>query len=682
MMNHIDRVLGALDRGGRAWVMGAPGSGRWELAQTLQQLPERTHLLRLPPMMETDGAVHGLLQAAAVLGQEALSEAAHDNEPLQARARRVAEQLAQRQKTLVVYLPDSWTFHARVKDATGLLLVQRALELLEGLASAKDLRWVVMTPSLPSPRIPLFLSALSPSSRIRLSPRNVSRSVLDDDSRWGDAAPAASRLGRVMGAQVELTEPQLRMMVCLVQMGEDPRTLLRQVEPSLKAGPHSAVEVLRPRFEEVLHRPENQALRRGWHRVLQARFPIPLEEARRLTGFTEERLSSMRSCLGTSADELQVDDGVREWLLAVTAEPEQHGSPPDAHLALAEFHERRDGALSVELAQGQQVLHWLEKVHHLGHSGRLGAERWAKLKLTSREFFWDRARALSIEQRDFMGAADVYERCLEQVDSEDAYSWHYLGFNLDRAAQKRERAEEAFRKAVELDPTNPWWNGRLVTFLIEQSRFRAADGEWEQALERVDPAGTVVREGAALALNMHRWVVTSWLQRGEVARARKAFDTIPLEVVERQEVLKRLRQRLADAEEAVQLGESVYPASVPVTLRWKKPLFLDVRNENGSTLREWFPGRVVHASRHEVQLVVATPEVDPLERQVVSKTLSREQWAHAARTQALPKEDTFIEVGTYEDEALRIVLVPAEEALLRQRPWMDKDSLRYLRRWG
>ncbi len=674
------RALKAVELYGRVWVTGAPGAGRWGLAQQIQEQQPRTHVIQLPPVDEADSAVHGLLQSAAVLGPEVLREAAADSEPLQARARRVAEALAREGWTLVVYLPGSWNFRRRVMDPAGLIHQQRGLELLGGWAEARELKLVVLTAPLAPQVVPPFLRALPLFARQVLQSQKASRDMLADAEEWGSYAESVDRLRHAMDLELDVTPLQLRLMVALVQLGDDPRTLLHEVAASRSVHARADLDVLELRLEGVLQRPDKAPLRKGLHRFLQARFPLPLEQAQRLSGLPNADVPLLSRCIGSGADVVRVDERVRRLLLRLTADS-SHPAEPDAHLELASFHQQRDGALGVEQAQGGQVLHWLEKVHHLGHAGAKGAQQWSALRLTAREFFWDRARSLSVEHRDYMGAAAVYEQCIEKVDAEDAYSWHYLGFNLDRAAQHRQRAEEAFRKAIRLDPGNPWWNGRLMTFLIEQSRFRAAEEEWRALQERVDPDGTQVRCGPSLALNVHRWVVQSWLDRGEVERARRVFNAVPLEVVREHRKLQELRQRLMDAEEARQLGEPVYPASTPVELRWKEPLHLERVNPHGALLREWFPGRVVRASPRSISVVVATPEVGPVSRQVVVKELTRDQWRRATGSTALPRADTFIEVGTYEDGLLRIELIPSGMEL-RPRQLMGGQALRYLRRWA
>jgi hypothetical protein len=471
-------------------------------------------------------------------------------------------------------------------------------------------------------------------------------------------------------------------MVALVQLGEPPGPLLQKVVSSRRIRAPADLEPLEPYLERALARSEHQSLRDGLRRLLQARFPLPVDQARRMSRLPEEHLPLLTRCIGWGCDVVRIDERVRRMLLRLTREADARRSPePEAHLELARYHQKLDGALGIEQTRGAQVLNWLEKVHHLGHAGPSGEQDWSSLRLTAREFFWDRARALSMEQRDYSGAADVYQQCIDRVDAEDAYSWHYLAFNLDRAGRERDRAERAFHRAVELDRSNPWWNGRLVTFLIEQSRFREAESEWHEALERLDPDGSLVRSSSLLALNVHRWVVKAWLERGEVERARRAFDAIPPGLVGDTPRLWELGQQLQDAEEVRLLGESVYPASVPMEMRWTRPRFLEPLNQNGKRLREWFPGRVVHSSSKHVRVVVATPELEPAARRVVVRELSTKQWREYTCQESLPGADTFIEVGTYEDEAVRIVLAPGG-GLGRGARLASARALRYLRRWS
>ncbi len=114
-----------------------------------------------------------------------------------------------------------------------------------------------------------------------------------------------------------------------------------------------------------------------------------------------------------------------------------------------------------------------------------------------------------------------------QEHERDGSILSYLGFNLDKAGVNRSEAESGFLKARSLEPDNPWWNSRLVTFYISQGRVAEADAAWAQALKRVDPDGAELVHRPELAKHLHGWVVTAWLDAGDVRRARQVFDRIP-----------------------------------------------------------------------------------------------------------------------------------------------------------
>jgi len=79
----------------------------------------------------------------------------------------------------------------------------------------------------------------------------------------------------------------------------------------------------------------------------------------------------------------------------------------------------------------------------------------------------------SVELKNNAKAAEVFEYIVNMIDSGDAYAWEYYAYNMVRAAEAEgdeslneiaEYAIKAFRRALQLDPDNPLYEGRLLGF--------------------------------------------------------------------------------------------------------------------------------------------------------------------------------------------------------------------------
>lgn len=109
----------------------------------------------------------------------------------------------------------------------------------------------------------------------------------------------------------------------------------------------------------------------------------------------------------------------------------------------------------------------LERHHHAVHSAKTELAR-----RTARFYGADLRHVgfvLSHEGRRrieaYTEAAAVYELIVSEFDPADAYAWEYLGFNLDRScAAADRRVLDAYHRAVELEPSNPLYRGRLIGF--------------------------------------------------------------------------------------------------------------------------------------------------------------------------------------------------------------------------
>jgi hypothetical protein len=222
-----------------------------------------------------------------------------------------------------------------------------------------------------------------------------------------------------------------------------------------------------------------------------------------------------------------------------------------------------------------------------------------------------------------------------------------------------EEIRRGYASAVEKNPDNPWWQQQWIRFLIAHGTLAEARAAWQHAIRSLDPDGTRLRSSSWLALNLHYWVARRWLALGRLEDAREVLSEIPERWLEQESELRELVQDLKAQEESLALGESVYPASTPVAVRWQRPRSLELMR-SGRPLVEWAPGRVVEAHPSGVTVVVApTPD----EAQQLS--FDAETWQRMAGE---PAEDAegFIELGTYEGGEQVARSVPDDEGGVRR----------------
>ncbi|MBX3273143.1 MAG: hypothetical protein KF729_22960 [Sandaracinaceae bacterium] len=627
--------------GARILVVGPTGSGR----TTLMALLARDHGLvtvEPPPLSDADAPLHALVQLAQPLGAEALA-AAHDG------ARDIAERAALLARMLVdskraaiaIRLPVSWRFanDAQDRDPDRARWGDRARVLLESLCANPALK-IVLFAGLPDD-LPVSLTFASP---IVLERMPLREGAFDDLSPFGPYEPFAKEVAALcVDHGVAPTPIQFRVAVGLRAL-EAFRG--RDVELLAKV---SSIQVLEQRLVRALTKDTSVA--GAALRLALARRPIPAAWLEALTQVPDAHAPLLTECLAYGGANVRMHERIRAAVLSLSRAPFGQAIDADleaAHYAYAKEHRTLDGTAALE--HSNAPIDWMERVHHLAGSGAWGASEWGTLVLSSAEHYWARGRALS-RARDYAGAAAVYARCLDHFGPNDPYAQHYYGWNLDRAGGDAASAEKALREALALEPEHPWWNGRLVTFLIDHARYIAARREWREALDRLDAGSERIARNEYLAHHFHLWVVRAWLDAAEVELARDAFDAIPVTVTS--PALRALGERLLDAEEARTLGESVYPASVPKDERWKRPRRLPEASPNGAARRAWYPGRVIESSHDVVMIVFATTGEEP--RRVKLKELPSADWKQAAR---FPPAG-FFELGSYEDGT--IIILPVDD---------------------
>jgi tetratricopeptide (TPR) repeat protein len=93
---------------------------------------------------------------------------------------------------------------------------------------------------------------------------------------------------------------------------------------------------------------------------------------------------------------------------------------------------------------------------------------------------WAASRAGLVDEAVAAGAAAV------ETAPDDGHAWFALA-RAHVASQNWGAAEEAFRKAVEIEPEDPWWHNNVAWVLIHQGRFEEARPWAERALA-INPA--------------------------------------------------------------------------------------------------------------------------------------------------------------------------------------------------
>ncbi|PWV63169.1 tetratricopeptide repeat protein [Plasticicumulans acidivorans] len=119
-------------------------------------------------------------------------------------------------------------------------------------------------------------------------------------------------------------------------------------------------------------------------------------------------------------------------------------------------------------------------------------------------------------------AAEVAFRKAINLDPQDAWPWHNLGFLLAARLQRYDEAEAAYRKAIDLDPRSAWpWVSLGILLADHLQRYDEAEAAYRKAID-LNPRSAWPWKDLGLLLSDH-------LQRYDEAEAayRKAIDLDP-----------------------------------------------------------------------------------------------------------------------------------------------------------
>lgn len=630
-------------------VSGPVGAGQRTLAYRLANDHDAV-VIELPDIDDADASAHIAYKLARHAGHT-IDEA----EPLDVTIAAALRRLRDRRR-VVVQVPRTWSLETAAADPERHGLQRRASRALNAMVGQRDVAIIVMGPRPERLRLGHLKHEFLP-------PASARTGLLRDATQWDGYSACAEALAKRMNDRHEVHPVRLRLAVGVVALSPD-----RVGEIAAALSVDGQLDVL---VEDIVRaHPEVSGLYEALWRFSLMRAPLPRDEFLASVEPPAGHEALFTSCLAYGDSVIRTNTTVRS---ALRKELTRWGSLGDnersaMHEHLAGTHARLDGKLDPNATNADTVGFWLEKVHHLATAGSRCADAWSRQEHLRPELLWERARTLSIQEREYASAAALYQRCT-QLDPEDDYAWHYLAYNLDRAGVASERTEDAFRRARDHDPSNVWWNSRLVTFLIGQARYQDAEAAWRNAVREVTDSGAELVSRPEIALHLHRWVVEAWLRLGDVGRARAVFDEIPLEV---RDQLTLLEAELADGEEAMVQGESVRPRLMPVRDRWTKQTALPE-----DELRAWYPGRVQDTTGVYVEILVVTPESNLMERRVFRKRVSREAWSDACRVP--PQQGMFIEVGEYSEGAIRILPLPLQPQSEHR---IDRSELRYLEQWA
>lgn len=612
--------------GGKLVIRADIGAGRHSIVRLLPASMD-VAVVELPSFDDLDAPLHGLVQLASHAGalDVVLDATAGD---LFQKTNAVAQALANVDRAVVVLLPVPRFGDPHEDEANA--ATQRSIEqMVEVLVAVPSLRLAVI--STPTTRLRAKLS-----NTFELAAPVIGAQQIHANDAPEELRVAANELQSWMASTDWASTPlEARLQIGLISLGERPeRVALR-------------LEALARRMVQQLER---------WHlapavyKLLLARRALPRSVVAAVSGVAPRWLPLLTACIGYGDTEIRVPEVTRQVLLDAFHAPGMATVVEGAHDALARHHEALDGAHGLRGLGQDQAINWLEKVHHLALGSAACAERWRAQEPAGREQLWERARYLSRERHQYQDAAQLYQTCIETF-GQDPYSSHYLAYNLERLRGELKPIRSGYAYAATEDPRNPWWQQRWIRFLIAHGTLAEARTAWQHAIRSIDPDGTRLWSSPWLALNFHYWVARRWLALGRLDEAREVISEIPERWLAEEAELHDLVQSLTAQEQALALGEAVYPASTPIEARWRSPRNLRP-SRSGRALVSWAPGRVVEASPAAVTVVVA-PTPDDAQQ----LTFDAASWERMAGD---PAEDSggFFELGIYEGGEQVVRLVP------------------------
>jgi hypothetical protein len=505
------------------------------------------------------------------------------------------------------------------------------------------------------------------------------KAFLEDSSQWNGLGEVAVDLAKRARTDLKAYSPlELRLLVGIGYLTDVDRAIALTGEPRRKLSSSLA--------DVTLHREELAGLRKVWGRLALVRVPFDNGLLDRLGAgdLGPEASHLLNGCLLFKTGEgLVLHETLRRD--AIHSKEGRWIDESDArrtHEILAEYHTTRFQSFAAASSPQPQraVMEQGEAFHHAQAAGDVS--RAQSLQLGFVEELDALGRTLSKRWQRYGDAAEVFRLVLRLVP-DHAYAHHYFAYNLDIQGVLPEEVESHYRRAVELDPSNTWWHGRLVNFYITRGRIRDARAQYSAALDQLLPIEDEIDPW--LYQQFHRWIARLLLHRARLDFAREVLDAIPRRTRKDIPWVPELFRRLIALEEVEKHG-AVFPAHLEPDQWWKGPhLFRRSEGRRGE-LEGWCAGRVADVDREgqSVRLWVGMPpdkeHDEPRYGWLEMQFAEFDRWTeHESAAQVEP--DRFVEMAWFrnaeqqERKAIRVHEVAPPEELPKIFPPPD----RYLR---
>lgn len=597
----------------RIALVGPPAAGKSsalrQLAADARRASKKVVEITFREHRDDDAAVVALAEAASQLGGDTLASLTAGGVRLESMLEQVEGALSARSQERPLVTIDASGLRRSPGPATG-HFQRNTWTVFQRLANVRGPEVVVALDqgvSLTGFRVHALKTESDPRATL-------------DPARWNGLGQAAQDLARKPPPWLRWLSPlQVRLLVGAIHVGVD----LERIQ----GAPTTAdlVRVMEPRLGRTLRSVlgDLSLVRTGFDDAL-----LDVFGARELGAGDVKLLRDV--FLFEDEEELHLHESIAHAL----AWPRDADRRVRAHERLAEHYRAAFQRHARERDVRRATRGQMEAVHHLSQIGSFDA-----IELS---WFVDQLDALGKSlgiARRYAEAVEVYTKAIE-LDPEDAYAFHYRGFNRDVPGLEPELVEKDYRRAIEIDDAhgevNLWHRQRLAYFLLTDARedealevFLAASRDLGLDEGPNDP--DVYRE-------LHRPLAHLAIYRGALDVAETILAKIPTSDRASCAWLPALRQLLLGVREARE-QRLVFAPWIPVEERWSGPrLFAQ------SDVSDWMPGRVEQQDNREIIFRVATRE-GGVERFGYLRLSPDEVRAAAAGT-ARFAAGTFVEIAT------------------------------------